>query len=65
MDDARQYLSARLFLEKLRRSAKYLQGQEFRTLKGQALAGDLAGAEKGLRRLLEERMVYEDEQDGR
>ena len=33
----------------------YLTLQQYRTLKGQAVHGDVAGAEKGLQRLLQRR----------
>ncbi len=33
----------------------YLTRQQYRTLKGQAVHGDVAGAEKGLQRLLQRR----------
>lgn len=36
----------------LRRERQNLTVQQFKTLKGQILAGDVEGAEKGLRRLL-------------
>lgn len=36
----------------LRRERSNLTAQQFRTLKGQILAGDVEGAEKGLQRLL-------------
>ena len=36
------------FLRKLKACRKFLTPQQYRTLKGQALAGDLAGAIKGL-----------------
>ena len=36
----------------LRRERENLTPQQFRTLKGQILAGDIEGAEKGLRKLL-------------
>lgn len=40
------------FFYKLRKNKHRLTKQQFRTIKGQALAGDLQGAEKGLKRLL-------------
>ncbi len=36
----------------LSRERENLTPQQFRTLKGQILAGDIEGAEKGLRKLL-------------
>lgn len=50
--DAMRYLKAREFLEKLRKHQNELDAQTYRTLKGQALSGDVQGAEKGLRRIL-------------
>ena len=34
------------FMNKLKANKKNLSGQQFRTIKGQAFAGDIAGAEK-------------------
>lgn len=39
-------------LRELRRERPNLTSQQFKTLKGQILAGDIEGAEKGLGRLL-------------
>ena len=39
-------------LRDLKHECKNLTPQQYRTLKGQILAGDIEGAEKGLRRLL-------------
>jgi hypothetical protein len=39
-------------LKKLRGARRYLTPQQYRTIRGQILAGDLGGAEKGLNRLL-------------
>lgn len=43
------------FMDTLNANKKNLTRQQFRTLKGQAFAGDIAGAEKGLYKLLERR----------
>jgi hypothetical protein len=40
------------FLTRLYMCSHRLTRQQFKTLRGQALAGDIAGAEKGLERLL-------------
>lgn len=40
------------FLHALRIGSKYLSKQERLTLKGQAIHGDVAGAEKGLQNLM-------------
>lgn len=50
--DAQRYLKAREFLEKLRKAQKQLDAQTYKTLRGQALNGDVEGAEKGLGRIL-------------
>lgn len=50
--DAQRYLKAREFLEKLRKSQGRLDAQTYKTLRGQALNGDVEGAEKGLQRIL-------------
>lgn len=50
--DAMRYLRAREFLDKLRLYRKSIDTQTYRTLRGQALNGDLQGAEKGLERIL-------------
>ena len=39
-------------LRELKLCRRFLTPQQYRTLKGQALHGDVAGAEKGLQRLL-------------
>lgn len=53
-EDAGRYLRAHRFLTELR--GKYLKGlisgQQYRTLRGQAIAGDIDGATKGLARVL-------------
>ena len=43
------------FLETLEANKKNLTRQQMRTIKGQAFAGDIAGARKGLYKLLERR----------
>ena len=53
-EDASRYLKARLILNDLRdkmRSGK-ISWQQYSTLRGQALAGDVDGAVKGLGRVL-------------
>ncbi len=42
-------------LHELKVCKPYLTRQQYRTLKGQAVHGDVAGAEKGLQRLLQRR----------
>lgn len=44
-------------LTKLKWNRKYLTGQQIRTIRGQILAGDLEGAEKGLAKLIERQGV--------
>ena len=39
-------------LRELKLCRRFLTPQQYRTLKGQAVHGDVAGAEKGLQRLL-------------
>ena len=46
------------FMKKLKNSRPYLTTQQYRTIKGQALAGDIDGAQKGLNSLLR-RCAYE------
>lgn len=53
--EANAFLKARVFLEGLKRHNNDLTPQQYKTLRGQALAGDIAGAKLGLRRLLEGR----------
>lgn len=43
------------FMKTLKANQKNLNRQQFRTIKGQAFAGDIKGAEKGLYKLLERR----------
>ena len=40
------------FIAKLYTYKRFLDRQQIRTLRGQALAGDVAGAQKGLDRIL-------------
>ena len=40
------------FMKKLKNSRPYLSKQQYHTIKGQALSGDIDGAEKGLNSLL-------------
>lgn len=47
------------FMRKLKNSRPYLTKQQYRTIKGQALSGDIDGAEKGLNSLLSRRCAYE------
>ena len=49
------YTRAEAFICELRRWQHQLTTQQLRTLKGQALAGDIEGAKKGLHRLLLEK----------
>lgn len=41
------------FLLKLKVHKKYLTIQQYRTIRGQAFAGDIIGADKGLEKLME------------
>lgn len=43
------------FMKTLKANKGNLTRQQFRTIKGQAFAGDIKGAEKGLYKLLERR----------
>lgn len=43
------------FMRTLKANQKNLTRQQYRTIKGQAFAGDIKGAEKGLYKLLERR----------
>ena len=54
MWDARAYAKAEQFIRRLKLYTRHrgLTIQQLRTLKGQALNGDLEGAEKGLRKLV-------------
>ena len=46
------------FMKKLKNNRPYLSNQQYRTIKGQALSGDIDGAQKGLNSLLR-RCAYE------
>lgn len=50
--DASRYLKAQAFLKTLYRMRGIVSRQEMKTLRGQAIAGDLDGAEKGLYTIL-------------
>lgn len=41
------------FLSKLKAYNQWLTHQQYKTLRGQAIAGDIAGAKKGLKNILE------------
>jgi hypothetical protein len=48
-------LETKVFLKRLKIFKKVLTVQERKTLQGQALSGDLAGAQKGLDKLLKQK----------
>lgn len=50
--DAMRYLRANQFLSMLRAHLGDVTRQEFKTLRGQALKGDVEGAEKGLQTII-------------
>ena len=52
MKDDEAYRNAHTVLQKIRQSRRRLTVQEERTIKGQALAGDIDGAERGLKKIL-------------
>ena len=54
--------SATFFIGVMKGYTKYLSKQEFSTMKGQALAGDVEGARRGLNRLLRKKGVLKDEE---
>ena len=56
-EDASRYLRARLILSDLREKLRFseITWQQYSTLRGQALAGDVDGAVKGLARVLRKR----------
>lgn len=51
-EDANRYRVAHETLQELRRHLGELTVQQYRTLKGQALAGDIDGAKRGLYKIL-------------
>ena len=51
LEEVDRYNKAHWFLEQLMRSKGKLSSQQYSTLKGQALSGDLEGAWKGLKKL--------------
>lgn len=52
--DAMAYAQAKAFLDEMKNHRDVLTTQQMRTLKGQALSGDINGATKGLERLVME-----------
>jgi len=56
-EDAGRYLRARQILRELRgrRVSGEITAQQYRTIRGQALAGDVDGAVKGLAKVLRKR----------
>lgn len=57
--DAMAYSNALPFFRELRNCRDILTTQQLKTLKGQALAGDVSGARKGLLKII--RRGYEDD----
>lgn len=53
--DAMAWAAARDFIKRLHQYKDTLTPQQLRTLRGQALAGDVPGARRGLKRLTEGR----------
>ena len=49
-----QFLRAHQFLEHLKKNSEHLTRQQFLTLRGQALSGDIEGANKGLEKIVRE-----------
>lgn len=60
---SRAYIRAGEFIKRLKKYSGIVDKCTLRTLKGQALAGDLAGAKAGLERI--EKMLVDMIQDGR
>lgn len=54
-DNAQKFLTAKPFIDLLKQNTKYLTRQQYSTLRGQALAGDVEGAHKGLQYLIRRR----------
>ncbi len=54
--------SAAFFIGVMKGYSQYLSIQEFKTIKGQALAGDVDGARRGLNRLLRKKGVLNNEE---
>lgn len=50
--EATVYVRANDFLNRLRAHLDDVTRQEFKTLRGQALSGDIAGVEKGLQKIV-------------
>lgn len=45
-------MTLHIFLKDLRNQKQKLSKQQYKTIRGQALAGDVQGASKGLRKLM-------------
>lgn len=54
-EEAGRYQRAARVLDSLRRYQKLLTPQEYRTIRGQALSGDVEGAQNGLSNLIGKR----------
>lgn len=52
-DQRQRYIKAHGFLKRLRQARIRLTPHEVDTLRGQAIAGDIEGAERGLKKLIE------------
>lgn len=50
-------MELRSFIHLLKKYKYRLSMQQFRTLKGQAVSGDVAGARKGLHTLIERKII--------
>lgn len=46
-------MEKQLFIKQLNQNKNILTKQQYKTLKGQAVAGDVAGANKGLMKILQ------------
>jgi hypothetical protein len=54
------YIEIKGFVKDLKKYQHWLSKQQLKTLRGQALSGDLAGAKKGLTKLLRREKSYGD-----
>lgn len=57
------YIGINGFVKNLKKYQNRLSKQQLKTLRGQALSGDLAGAKKGLTKLLRKERSYGDTED--
>lgn len=53
----KENLNLNQFLKKLRKHKNHIERNTFKTIRGQAISGDLEGARRGLMKILDKEMI--------